>query len=42
MKQFETIELFEDMPQNLTYPLIQPVLMEEYLKKNGVLLKVEE
>ena len=31
--EIEQVELFDDMPKNLTYPLIQPVLVEEYLKK---------
>ena len=28
--EIELIKLFDDMPENLTYPLIQPKLMEAY------------
>lgn len=33
--EIETVELFDDMPKELTYPLIQPVLIEEYLRRMG-------
>ena len=33
--EIERVELFEELPDNWTYPLIQPVLIEEYLRKTG-------
>ena len=33
--EIETVELFDDMPKELTYPLIQPVLIKEYLRRMG-------
>ena len=33
--EIERVELFEKLPENWTYPLIQPVLIEEYLRKTG-------
>lgn len=32
--EIERVELFEEMPSALTYPLIQPFLMQEYLRRN--------
>lgn len=45
IKQFETelhseiekIELFEEFPENWTYPLIQPLLIKEYLRREGTI-----
>lgn len=31
--EIERVELFDDMPEKLTYPEIQPKLMEEYLRR---------
>lgn len=31
--EMEYISFFDDMPEKLTYPLIQPFLMEEYLRR---------
>lgn len=31
--EIERIELFDEMPSELTYPLIQPQLMKEYIKR---------
>ena len=31
--EIERVELFEELPDNWTYPLIQPVLVEEYLRR---------
>ncbi len=33
--EIERIELFDEMPKRLTYPLIQPFLMEEYLRREA-------
>ena len=33
--EIERVELFEDMPRDLTYPLIQPLLMKEYLQRSN-------
>lgn len=32
--EIESISFFEEFPENLTYPQIQPLLLEEYLKRN--------
>lgn len=34
--EMEKVEFFEEMPDNLTYPLIQPLLMQEFLKRDNV------
>ena len=34
--EIERIKLFEDLPDNWTYPQIQPLLIEEYLRRNEV------
>lgn len=31
--EIERIELFDELPNNWTYPLIQPVLLEEYVRR---------
>ena len=31
--EIERVELFEELPENWTYPEIQPVLVEEYLRR---------
>lgn len=31
--EIEKVELFDELPDNWTYPLIQPLLIEEYRKK---------
>lgn len=33
--EIERVELFDEMPKDLTYPMIQPLLMEHYFKKGG-------
>lgn len=33
--EMECISFFAEMPTKLTYPLIQPFLMEEYLRRSG-------
>ena len=33
--EIERIELFEELPDNWTYPLIQPLLVKEYLRRAG-------
>lgn len=33
--EIERIELFEELPDNWTYPLIQPLLVKEYLRRKG-------
>lgn len=35
--EIEKIELFDNLPENLTYPDIQPILYDEFLRrKNGI------
>ncbi|MBR3963661.1 MAG: NUDIX domain-containing protein [Oscillospiraceae bacterium] len=35
--EIERVELFEEIPEKLTYPEIQPLLIKEYLRrKNGI------
>lgn len=34
--EMERIEFFDDMPSELTYPLIQPKLMEEVRRRKGI------
>ena len=31
--EMECVRLFDDLPQDWTYPLIQPLLIEEYLRR---------
>ena len=31
--EMERIDFFDDFPEKWTYPLIQPVLIEEYLRR---------
>ncbi|MGN0251816.1 MAG: hypothetical protein ACI4EH_10710 [Oliverpabstia sp.] len=31
--EMERVELFDELPKALTYPLIQPLLMEEYIRR---------
>ena len=33
--EIERIELFEELPDNWTYPLIQPLLVKEFLRRAG-------
>lgn len=33
--EIERIELFEELPDNWTYPEIQPLLVKEYLRRKG-------
>lgn len=33
--EMERIELFEELPTEWTYPLIQPLLIQEYVKRSG-------
>jgi len=33
--EIECIRLFDDLPSEWTYPLIQPMLIEEYLRRNA-------
>lgn len=33
--EIERVELFDEMPKDLTYSMIQPLLMEHYFKKGG-------
>ncbi len=34
--EIEKIELFDELPSSWTYPLIQPKLIEEYLRRAGI------
>lgn len=34
--EMEKVQLFEEMPDNLTYPLIQPFLMREYERRKSM------
>lgn len=34
--EMESVALFDEIPEKLTYPLIQPLLIEEYIKRNGI------
>lgn len=38
--EMEEIRLFETLPQNWTYPLIQPLLLEEYLRRTDKILQI--
>ncbi|MBQ9743721.1 MAG: NUDIX domain-containing protein [Clostridia bacterium] len=33
--EMEAVKLFDSLPSEWTYPLIQPLLIEEYLRRNG-------
>lgn len=33
--EMESVYLFDDLPSEWTYPLIQPLLIEEFLKRNN-------
>ena len=39
--EIERVEMFEDMPRDLTYPLIQPLLMKEYLQRKSAMGKYD-
>lgn len=34
--EMEKVQLFEEMPDNLTYPLIQPFLIQEYVRRKSM------
>ncbi len=38
--EMEYIKFFDEMPEKLTYPLIQPLLMEEYLRRKNKAPKI--
>lgn len=37
--EIEKIDFFDSMPENLTYPFIQPCLMEEYFRRKTPYIK---
>ncbi len=34
--EMESVYFFDDLPEEWTYPLIQPLLIDEYLKRNEI------